>query len=87
MSRRQVNFKLPDELIDGLKRKAAEQGLTATDLVIQGIRLVLELESGCVDRSIDKGIDGSIYGIYEQLRRIEQRIDSRIDNLEAKLPA
>lgn len=87
MARSQMNFKLPDELIDGLKRKATEQGLTATDLVIQGIRLVLGLEPGSVDTSIDKGVDSSvdtdIYGVYEQL----QRIDSRIDNLEAKLPA
>jgi len=80
MARSQMNFKLPDELIELLKRRAAEQGSTVTDLVIQGIQQVLGIQSSSVDTSID-------LGIYERLQRLEERIDNRIDDLEAKLPA
>jgi len=83
MARSQMNFKLPDELIEALKHKAVEQGSTATDLVIQGIRLVLGLEPSGIDKSVDNSIDT---GIYEQLQRIEERIDNLELSLE-KLPA
>jgi len=75
-----MNFKLPDNLIEALKHKAAEQGVTATDLVIQGIQQVLGVQSSSVDKNIDTGI-------YERLQYLEKRIDNRIDDLEAKLPA
>jgi predicted nucleic acid-binding Zn-ribbon protein len=70
--KKQVNFKLPEELIKTLQERAAQERLSATDLVIQGMSLFL----GIVDPSQQPSQPSlSLSDIAERIEVIEERLD------------
>lgn len=80
MAKKQVNFKLPPDLIEALDAKAEQENTNRTELVIQGIRYILglfEIQSTSVDSRIYSRIDT----LEARLHQIEtHRVDSSVDN-------
>jgi hypothetical protein len=80
MVKKQVNFKLPPDLIETLDVKADNEGTTRTELVIQGIRYILGLP-GIQTNSVDNRIYSRIETLEARLHQIEtHRIDAGIDD-------
>jgi polyhydroxyalkanoate synthesis regulator phasin len=90
MAKKQVNFKLPPDLIEALDVRAGQENTNRTELVIQGIRYILGL-SEPQNISVDNRIDHRIEEIENRLQQIEaQHADSRagnaqIDQLEKRI--
>ena len=68
---KQFNFKIPQDLYDQLNAAASAKGVKMTELVIQGIRQVLNITA----RSSGFGADLDIYELIDQL-------SLRLDKLE-----
>lgn len=80
MAKKQVNFKLPPDLIEALDAKALEENTNRTELVIQGIRYILGL-SEAQSASVDSRIYDRIETLEARLHQIEtHRVDSGVDN-------
>jgi hypothetical protein len=67
MARKQINFKLPAELIEALHLKAKQDGTTATELVIRGLHYILGLGPQQVAKEISSAVP-------ERLALLEQEI-------------
>ena len=67
--RESVNFKLPKSLVDLLRAKAKERNTSATDLVIQGLHLILGQTEG-IDKSSPDVID-VMHDIITRLEALE----------------
>jgi hypothetical protein len=75
MPKKQVNFKLPPELVDALDIKASQENTNRTELVIQGIRSILGLS-----QNQSTGIDKRVDEIENRLRQVETHcIDESVD--------
>jgi hypothetical protein len=70
---KQFNFKLPPALFKQLKDFSEAKGITATELVIQGIEYVLGIKSTIPQKG---KLDSEL---YEQLDKTEQRLQEFID--------
>lgn len=66
---KQVNYKLPPDVVEALNTKAKEEGTTATNLVLRGLEHVLGISSKAETQSIDSNL-------YESIRAIEIRLES-----------
>jgi predicted transcriptional regulator len=80
MPKKQVNFKLPQDLISALDAKAEMESTNRTELVIQGIRYILGL-SEAQNTGIDIHIHNRIDSVETRLHQIEtHRVDGGVDD-------
>lgn len=90
MAKKQVNFKLPQDLIEALDAKAERESTNRTELVIQGIRYILGL-SETQNTSVDKRIYNRIEALEARLHQVETHCvdsgvdDHRLDRLENRV--
>jgi len=91
MAKKQVNFKLPPDLIEALDAKAQQENTNRTELVVQGIRYILGL-SEAQSSSVDSRIYNRIESLEIRLHQIEtHRVDDgsvddyRLDRLEDRV--
>lgn len=85
MSKSQVNFRLPDELIAALKDRAESEGVTSTELAIRLLEAGLGLsspENKSADSRIEERISVQLTLLQKQL---DQRIEERIENALAPI--
>lgn len=86
MAKKQVNFKLPPDLIEALDAKALEENTNRTELVIQGIRYILglsEAQGSSVDNRIHSRIDSLEARLHQiETHRVEGDIHNRLHALE-----
>jgi polyhydroxyalkanoate synthesis regulator phasin len=90
MPKKQVNFKLPQDLIEALDAKAERESTNRTELVIQGIRYILglsEVQSAGIDTHIHNRIDSIEARLHQiETHRVEIGVDDyRIDRLEDRV--
>jgi hypothetical protein len=90
MAKKQVNFKLPQNLIEALDAKAESENTNRTELVTQGIRYILglsEVQSDSVDNHVYNRIDSLEARLHQiETHRIDGSADDcRIDQLEDKV--
>jgi hypothetical protein len=75
--KKQVNYKLPEELIEALQQRATVERTTATDLIIQGMSEFLGLAN---PEEQPLKATPSIYSIVGRLEEIEERLSKIEDN-------
>lgn len=90
MVKKQVNFKLPPDLIEALDTKALQENTNRTELVIQGIRHILglfETQSASVDNRIYNRIDTLEARLHQiETHRVDGSVDDyRLDRLEDRI--
>jgi chromosome segregation ATPase len=89
MSKSQVNFRLPDELIAALKDRAESEGITSTELATRLLEAGLGLpspESKSDDSRIEERIATHLAPLQEQLeKRIEERIGNALSPIQSQL--
>lgn len=98
MPKKQVNFKLPQDLIEALDAKASRENTNRTELVIQGIRHILGLskvESNRIDNRIEKRIEKLEAHLHEfethridigvEIQRVEDDIHTRLHELTKEI--
>ncbi len=81
MSKRQVNFRLPDELIAALKDRAESEGITSTELATRLLEAGLGLpspESKSDDSRIKERIAVQLAPLQEQVIQLNQSVEGRI---------
>ena len=76
--RESVNFKLPLPLVEALRAKAKEQNTSATDVVVQGLHLILGQTEG-----IDKSPSDVIDVMHDIITRLEALSASSASNATA----
>ena len=75
IERESVNFKLSKSLVEALRAKAKELNTSATDLVIQGLHLILGQTEG-----IDKSPSDVIDVMHDIITRLEALSEKRATN-------
>ena len=78
VERESVNFKLPLPLVEALRAKAKEQNTSATELVVQGLHLILEQTEG-----IDKSSSPVIDVMHDIITRLEALSENRATDATA----
>ncbi len=73
IERESLNFKLPKTLADALRAKAKEQNTSATDLVIQGLHLILGQTEGINFSSSDVIVIDVMHDIITRLEALSAR--------------
>ena len=73
IERESVNFKLPLPLVEALRAKAKEQNTSATDLVVQGLHLILGQTEGIDFSSSDVIVIDVMHDIITRLEALSAR--------------
>ncbi len=77
IERESINFKLPKPLVEALRSKAKELDTTATDLVIQGLSIVLGINQ---DIGTDANLDANKSSIVEVESRLQKYVETLLDS-------
>ena len=85
--RESINFKLPQELVAALRTAAVERETTATDLVIQGLHYILQIEDTTELRlsQLEEGLDDLTNCIETTVEAATESHAERLSNVEDKL--
>ncbi|MEM7581534.1 MAG: hypothetical protein AAF316_17190 [Cyanobacteria bacterium P01_A01_bin.80] len=85
--RESINFKLPQELVAALRTAAVERETTATDLVIQGLHYILQIEDTTEVRlsQLEEGLDDLTNCIESTVEASTESHAERLSNVEDKL--
>lgn len=74
------SYKLPQDLIELLERKAAEEGTTQTELVVRGLMYVLG-----IDGYIDAGTANGTAKDIDELKNAVDELRTQVKELDGRL--